>query len=63
MKIPLEYLNTKLGRESIFKKIIWNDSLHQAIIEYGAKIVKFATSKNPDLESTMFPHRNIYQHT
>jgi len=63
MKILLEYLNAKLGRESIFKTTIWNKSLRQDINGKGVRMVNFATSKNLNLETTMFLHRNIYQHT
>jgi len=63
MKILLEYLNAKLGTESIFKTTIWNESLRQDINGNGVRVVNFTTSKNLNLEKTMFPHRNIYHHT
>jgi len=63
MKILLEYFNAKLGSGSIFKTTILNEGLLQDINENGARVVNFAKSKNLNLESTMFPHRNIYQHT
>jgi len=35
------------GGENIFKQTIGNDNLHQNSNDYGARIVNFATSKNP----------------
>jgi hypothetical protein len=32
-------------------------------LRLGHKIVNFATSKNLDVKSTMFPHRNIHKYT
>ena len=63
MKILLGELNTKVGRENIFKPTIGNESLHQDINDNGVRIVNFDTSKNLVVKSTMFPHRNIHKCT
>jgi len=63
MKILLGDFNAKLGREDIFKLIIGNEILHQDSNDNGVIIVKFATSKNLVVKSTMFLHRNSYKYT
>jgi hypothetical protein len=63
MKILLGDFNAKVGREDIFKPTIWNESLHEIGNDNGDRAVNFATSKNLTVESTMFPHRNIYKFT
>ena len=53
----------------MFKPTIGNESLHQdsndngGSNDNGVRIVKFATSKNLVVKSTMFPHRNIHKCT
>jgi len=60
----IRILECQIGEsESIFKTTIWNESLRQDINGNCVRIVNFATSKNLILETTMFPHRSIYQHT
>ena len=59
----LRDFNAKVGRENIFKLTIGNESLHQDSNYNGVRIVKFATSKNLVVKSTMFPHRNIRKYT
>jgi hypothetical protein len=63
METLLGDLNTKVGREDIFKPTIWNESLHQTSNYNGVRAVNVATSKNLFVKSTMFPHRNIHKHT
>ena len=53
MKILLGYFSAKKGRENIFKTIIGNESLHQAINDSDVRIVNFATSTNPIVKFTM----------
>jgi hypothetical protein len=55
MKILLGDFNAKVGRENIFKLTIGNESPHQDSNDNGVGIVKFATSKNLVVKSTMFP--------
>ena len=62
MKILLGDFNAKVGRESIFKPTIGQESLHQDSNDNGVRLVNFATSKNLVVKSTMFPHRNIHKY-
>jgi len=63
MKILLGDFNAKVGRESIFKPTIGNESLHQNSNDNYVRIVNSTTSKNLVMKSTMFLHRNIYKYT
>ena len=63
MKNVLGDFNAKVGRETIFKPITGNDSLHQDSNDNGVRLVNCATSKNLVVKSTMFPHRNIPKYT
>jgi hypothetical protein len=63
MKILLGDFNAKVRREDIFKPIIGNESLHEASSDNGVRVVNFATSKNLNVKSTTFPHRDIHKHT
>jgi hypothetical protein len=63
MKILLGDLNAKVDREDIFKPTIGNERLHEISNDNGVRVVKFATSKNLIVKSTMFPHRNIHKYT
>jgi hypothetical protein len=62
MKILLDF-KAKVGREDIFKPIIGNESLYEASNDNGVRVVNFATSKNPIVKNTIFPHHNIHKHT
>ena len=63
MKILLREFNAKVGRENIFKPTIGNESPYQDSNENGIRLVKYATSKNLVVKSTMFHHRNIHEYT
>jgi hypothetical protein len=52
-----------VGRENIFKPTIINESLHEGSNDNGVRIVKFATSKNLVVKSTMVLYRNIHKYT
>jgi hypothetical protein len=52
-----------VGRESIFKPTVGNESLHQESNDNGVRLVNFATSKNLAVKITMFPYRNIHKYT
>jgi hypothetical protein len=47
------FLNQQLGMR-VYTKLV-NDN--------GVRVVNFATSKNPVVKSTMFPHRKIHKYT
>jgi hypothetical protein len=63
MKILLGNFSAKVGREDIFKPTIENESLHEISNDNGVKLVKFATSKNLRIKSTMFLHHSIHKYT
>jgi hypothetical protein len=63
MKIMLGDLNAKLGKEDIFKPTIGNESFHEVSNDNGDRVVKFATTKNLIVKSTMFLYRNIHKFT
>jgi hypothetical protein len=63
MKIILGDFNAKVGRENIFKLTIGNGSLHEINNDSGVRVVKYATSKNLVVKSTMLPHRKIHKYT
>jgi hypothetical protein len=63
MKILLRDFNAEVSREDISKPTIGNESLHEISNDDGVRIVNFATSKNPTVKSTMFPHHNIHKYS
>jgi len=63
MKILLEDLDARMGRENIFKLTIGNVRLHQDSNDNGVRMVNFATSKNLIVKNTMFPHQNTHKYT
>jgi hypothetical protein len=63
IKILLGDFNAKVGRENIFKPTIGNESLHQDNNNNDVRRVKYATSKNVVVKSTMLPYRNIHKYT
>jgi endonuclease/exonuclease/phosphatase family metal-dependent hydrolase len=63
MKILIGDFNAKVGRDDIFKLTIVNESLHIISNDNGIRVVNFATSKNPTVKSTMFPHHNTHKYT
>jgi hypothetical protein len=63
MNILLRDFNSKVGTEDIFKSTIGNESSHEVSNDNGVRVVNFATSKNFDVKSTIFPHRSIHKYT
>lgn len=61
MKILLGNFNAKVGREDIFKRTVWNKSLHEVCNVIGVGVVNLATSKNLIVMNSMFPHRSIHK--
>ena len=55
MKMFLGDFNAKVGSEKIFKPTFGSENLHQYSNDNGARIVKFATSKNLVVKSTILP--------
>jgi exonuclease III len=62
MKTLMGDFSAKVGREDIFKPVIGNETLREASIDNGVRVVNFATSKNLIVKNT-FPHRDIHKHT
>jgi hypothetical protein len=63
MKILLGDFNATLGRETIFKPTVGNESLDQDGNDNGARIVNLTTSKNLVVKSMMFLQQNIRKYT
>jgi hypothetical protein len=63
MKLLLGDFNGKVGKEDIFKPTIGIESLHEISDDNGVRAVKFATSKNLVLMSTIFPLRKVHKYT
>jgi hypothetical protein len=61
LKILLQDFSAKIGGTDVFKPTIGNKSLHG--ISNDDAVVYFATTKNPIVKSTMFPHQNIHKFT
>jgi hypothetical protein len=62
MNILLD-LNTKLGREHIFKPTIRNVTSHEISNDNAITVVNFATEKNVILKNTKFSHRSVHKYT
>jgi hypothetical protein len=63
MKILLSDFNVKVGREDIFKPTVGNEVSHEISNDNGVRLVKFATSKNLLVKSTIFPHHSIHKYS
>jgi hypothetical protein len=63
MKHFLGDFNAKVGREDIFKRIIDNETLHEASNDNEVRVVNLTTSKNLIVKSTTFSHRDIHKYT
>ena len=63
IKIILGDFNAKVGKESIYKPAIGNESLHNEANNNIIKIIQFAISTGLNVRSTMCPHKDIYKET
>jgi hypothetical protein len=63
MKLLSGDFSVKGGMEDIFKMTIRNENLHETSNDSVVRVVKFATSKNLVIKSTMFPYHNIHKYT
>jgi hypothetical protein len=63
MKILLRHFNAKVGRKDIFESSTGNESLHEISNDNGVRVIKFDTSKNLTVKSTMYPHHNVHKFT
>jgi len=55
--------NAGVGREDIFEPRIRNENSHEISNDNKVRILKFATSKNLSVRSTVFPPCNIHKYT
>lgn len=53
-------LNTKLGRETMYRPTTGPDRLHVTSNDNGPRLKHFATSKEVTISSTFFPRKDIY---
>lgn len=63
MKIVIGDMNAKVGKESAFRPVIGNHSLHEVSNDNGTRLVDFASANNMRIGGTLFPHRNIHKMT
>jgi len=63
IKIILGDFNAKVGKESIYKPTIGNESLHNETNNNGRKIIQFVISKDLNERSTTFPLKDIHKET
>jgi exonuclease III len=63
MKTLLGDFSAKVGKESIFKPAIGNESLHEISGDNGVRVVNVATTKSLVVKSTTFPHRKIHKYS
>jgi hypothetical protein len=63
MKILLGNFIAEVGRKSIFKPTIGNETLNEISYDNGIRVVNVVTSKNLTLRSTMLPHLDIHTFT
>ena len=61
IKIILGDFIAKVGKESIYKPNIGNESLHSETNNNGIKIIHFAISKGLNVRNTTFPHKDIHK--
>ncbi|CAG4991264.1 unnamed protein product [Colias eurytheme] len=62
-KILLGDLNAKIGREEAFMPTIGKHSKHDKSNDNGTRLISFAASKSMVVQSTKFPHKDIYKGT
>jgi hypothetical protein len=48
---------------NVFKQTIGNERSHEITNDNGFTLIKYATPKNLNVKSTMFPHTNVYKLT
>jgi len=61
-KIMLREFNAILGREHLYNTTFGNESWHVNSSTSSIRVVKFATSKNLVVKSTILQHQNSHKH-
>jgi hypothetical protein len=61
VRILLEDVNAKVGREDILKPAIENKNLHEINNDNGFRMVNFTTLKDIAVKNAMFPHHTIHK--
>jgi exonuclease III len=62
-KIVIGDLNSKVGREEIFRPTIGKFSMHRDTNENGLRLISFAAAHNMEISSTRFQHKTIHKIT
>lgn len=60
VKIIVGGLNAQIGRESSYRFIIGQESIHVTSNDNGVRVINFAVSKDLVVSSTFFPIKDIY---
>jgi len=63
IKIILGDFNAKVGKESIYKPTIGNESLHNGTNNNRRKMIQFVISKFLNVRGTTFPQKDIHKAT
>jgi hypothetical protein len=63
IKILVRDFSAEVGREDVFNHTVGNLGVQETSNDNVDRVVNFATSKNLLIDSTMSPHRNIYNYT
>ena len=63
IKIILGDFNAKVGKESIYKPTIGNESLHNETKNYLIKMIQFAIYNGLNVRSKTFPYKDIHKET
>jgi exonuclease III len=63
IKIILGDFNAKVGKVSVYKPTIGNESLRSETNNNGRKVIQFAICKGLNVRSTTFSHKDIHKET
>jgi hypothetical protein len=63
VKILVEDMNAKVGKENICRPTIGKESINDVSNNNGIRLTDFAISRNMTIRSTYFPHKRIHKAT
>lgn len=63
IKIVIDDLNAKIGKEPAYREITGIHSLHTNSNDNGARVIDFAGTRNMVVASTRFPRKDIHKWT